>query len=83
MQKKIYLLSILISLFTLLSVNLIAEETDTKLSWPLEIESKDGYVTTLYQPQLESFEANVLEGRMAVTIKPPKKELIFGAVWLN
>lgn len=83
MQKKIYLLSILISLSTLLSVNLIAEETEAKLSWPIEIESKDGFVTTLYQPQLESFEANVLEGRMAVTIKPPKKEMIFGAVWFK
>ena len=55
-----------------------------KFSWPIEIESDEGnYITTLYQPQLESFEANILEGRMAVTIKPQEKEMIFGAVWFK
>lgn len=45
-----------------------------ELSWPLEIESDNGIVITLYQPQLESFEANMLEGRMAITIKPKAKK---------
>ncbi len=54
-----------------------------KLNWPIEIESKDGAITTLYQPQLESFKDNILEGRMALTIKPKDKELIFGAVWFK
>ncbi|MCD4729764.1 MAG: hypothetical protein K8R74_04125, partial [Bacteroidales bacterium] len=83
MQNKIPFLVILIALCTLSSVNLKADETESKYSWPIEIESDDGFVTTLYQPQLESFEANVLEGRMAVTIKPPEKEMIFGAVWFK
>ena len=60
-----------------------AQEDDNQLSWPIEIESDEGFITTLYQPQLESFEANILEGRMAVTIKPPEKEMIFGAVWFK
>ncbi|MCD4723429.1 MAG: sulfur globule family protein [Bacteroidales bacterium] len=60
-----------------------AQEDENQFSWPIEIESEGGFVTTLYQPQLESFEANVLEGRMAVTIKPPEKEMIFGAVWFK
>ncbi|MCK5078794.1 MAG: sulfur globule family protein [Bacteroidales bacterium] len=60
-----------------------AQEEENQLAWPIEIESEEGFVTTLYQPQLESFEANVLEGRMAVTIKPPEKEMIFGAVWFK
>jgi hypothetical protein len=60
-----------------------AQEDENQLSWPIEIESDEGFVTTLYQPQLESFEANILEGRMAVTIKPPEKEMIFGAVWFK
>ena len=60
-----------------------AQEDENQLAWPIEIESEDGFITTLYQPQLESFEANILEGRMAVTIKPPEKEMIFGAVWFK
>ena len=60
-----------------------AQEEAMQLAWPIEIESEDGLVTTLYQPQLESFEANILEGRMAVTIKPLEKEMIFGAVWFK
>ncbi len=59
------------------------KEAEHKYSWPLEIESKDGFVVTLYQPQLESFAGNVLEGRMAVTIKPKEKDMIFGAVWFK
>lgn len=83
MQNKTTILSLLLFVFLLGSTTSYADETDPKLSWPIEIESDDGFVTTLYQPQLESFEANILEGRMAVTIKPPKKEMIFGAVWFK
>ncbi len=54
-----------------------------KLSWPIEIESEKGIVTTLYQPQLESFQNDDLEGRMAMTIKVPEEEMIFGAIWFK
>jgi len=60
-----------------------SQEEKDQLSWPIEIESDSGYITTLYQPQLESFEADIIEGRMAVTIKPPAKEMIFGALWFK
>ena len=60
-----------------------AYQPDPKYAWPIEFESKDGFVTTLYQPQPESFKDNVLEGRMAVTIKPPYDDLIFGALWFK
>jgi len=83
MQNKTPFLAILILLITLTSISLQADDAESKFSWPIEIESDDGFVTTLYQPQLESFEANVLEGRMAVTIKPKEKEMIFGAVWFK
>ena len=52
-------------------------------SWPMEIEGKDGFVITLYQPQLETFIGNVLEGRMAVTILPEGKDMVFGAIWFK
>jgi len=80
------ILSLLIAIIILPSfsgVNLLAEESDPEFSWPKEIESDNGFVTTLYQPQLESFESNILEGRMAVTIKPPDQEMIFGALWFK
>ena len=77
------LLKLLLILLVLPNISLHAGETEPKLTWPIEIESESGHVTTMYQPQLESFEANILEGRMAVTIKPPEKEMIFGAVWFK
>ncbi|MCK5838735.1 MAG: sulfur globule family protein [Bacteroidales bacterium] len=83
MQNKITFLRALLFVLLLGNFTSHAGDTDKKLSWPIEIESEGGFVTTLYQPQLESFEANILEGRMAVTIKPKDKEMIFGAVWFN
>lgn len=59
-----------------------SQVVETEFNWPMEIES-NGFVTTLYQPQLETFEGNVLSGRMALTIKPKEKEMIFGAVWFK
>lgn len=81
MRRKIIVAVIAISL--LLEFNLKAIDGEPKFLWPIEIESDGGYVTTLYQPQLESFNSNIMEGRMAVTIKPDKGDLVFGAVWFN
>jgi hypothetical protein len=77
------LLSLLLTVFMLGCFSADDPETDLKLSWPLEIESKESIITTLYQPQLESFQNNDLEGRMAVTIKVPEEEMIFGALWFR
>ncbi len=59
------------------------QEVETAFSWPMELEGDKGFVTTLYQPQLESFNGNVLSGRMALTVKPPEEEMVFGAVWFH
>lgn len=67
----------------LINVNLYAEGDEPNLTWPIDIESKDGIVTTLYQPQIESFKNNLLEGRMAVTINPKDSDIIFGAIWFR
>ncbi len=83
MKNKIAILNLFLFVFLMGSITSYASETDPQYSWPIEIESDNDFVTTLYQPQLESFEANVLEGRMAVTIKPPEQEMIFGAVWFK
>lgn len=53
-----------------------------RLSWPREIQIED-ITVTLYQPQLESFEKDILEGRMALSVKPRKGDLVFGAIWFR
>ncbi len=76
---------ILLTICFILSVlnnGLHSQNDEMGKKWPIEIESK-GYVTTLYQPQLEAFKDNILEGRMAITIKPSDKDMIFGAVWFK
>ncbi len=83
MKNKLVILNLFLFVSLTGSFTSYASETDQQYSWPIEIESDNDFVTTLYQPQLESFEANVLEGRMAVTIKPPENEMIFGAVWFK
>ena len=60
-----------------------AQEIDQEFSWPQEIKTKQNQIITLYQPQLESFESDILEARMAVTIQIPDKEMIFGALWFR
>jgi hypothetical protein len=51
-----------------------------KLSWPRET-IIDGATVTLYQPQVESFNQDIIEGRMAVSVKSENSKLTFGAVW--
>lgn len=52
------------------------------LTWPREIKHKQ-YVFTLYQPQLESFDQNILTGRLALSVKGEQTDLIFGALWFE
>lgn len=62
-------------------INSIAQENYSDLTWPRELK-KEKATVTLYQPQLENFEGNKVDARMAVSIKA-KGDLIFGAVWLT
>jgi len=51
--------------------------------WPREIVVPEGEIV-LYQPQLESFQGNKLEGRAAVSVtRTGKAQPVFGAVWLS
>ncbi len=51
-------------------------------TWPRVIENPVGTVT-VYQPQIESFNDVTLQARAAVSVKPPKKDPVFGAVWFH
>ena len=78
-MKKIYF----IVLMALMSVHFAFAQNDTlKLKWPKEIE-RNGTVVILYQPQLESFKSNILKGRLALSVTPKGKEIVFGALWFE
>ena len=50
-------------------------------TWPKVIENPKGIIT-IYQPQPESLNGNIVEGRAAISVKPAKsKKPVFGAIW--
>ncbi|NOX64982.1 MAG: carbohydrate-binding family V/XII, partial [Chlorobi bacterium] len=59
-----------------------AQDDNEDLTWPREFTVKK-FLITVYQPQLESFKKNILEGRIAVSIKPEDKDILFCAAWFK
>jgi len=58
-------------------------EEPEPLSWPREVEGQNGLIT-VYQPQLESYDNNILQGRAAASVKDTDSgEPIFGAFWFK
>jgi hypothetical protein len=56
-------------------------ESPDDIGWPREITDPRGTVI-VYQPQLDSFKNNVLEGRSAVSVTlKDSNEPVFGAIW--
>ena len=53
-----------------------------ELTWPREIDAEKGTVT-IYQPQIDGYTANILEGRSAISYKPNDGEMSFGAFWFR
>ncbi|WP_163717796.1 DUF3300 domain-containing protein [Mangrovibacterium lignilyticum] len=70
------------ALFMVLCSFLYGESIDKQVHWPREIKEQK-YLITLYQPQLETLNDNILEGRMALSVKDKNDELIFGALWFK
>ena len=73
---------ILLALILLSSTALFSQNKEPELVWPREIKEKE-YTITLYQSQLESLDGNIMKGRMALSIKKEKEDIIFGALWFN
>jgi len=57
-------------------------QTEQDSEWPREIRN-NGIRMICYQPQLESYEDNILEGRMALSVEMYNDEPIFGAAWFS
>jgi hypothetical protein len=55
------------------------------LNWPQELEADNGSVVLIYQPQIEEFSGNSLEGRAAVSVKSAATNgvPVFGAIWFE
>ncbi|MDB4582687.1 hypothetical protein N9164_06015 [Draconibacterium sp.] len=73
--------NLFIFLFVVTSTFLFAQEKAPELSWPREIVQNE-YTITLYQAQLETLNKNILNGRMAISVKKGE-EIIFGALWFS
>ncbi len=67
---------------TVLSYLAIAQDSEPQ-EWPRVLTAKDGSEITLYQPQLDELEGNVIRGRMAISAKDADDKLVFGAVFLE
>ena len=73
---------VLLGLTLLLSLAILPAHAEDK-TWPREIETKIG-VLTIYQPQPEKFEDNILQGRAAVSLIPKEKTTpVFGCIWFT
>jgi len=55
-----------------------------ELGWPREVETKKGLVT-MYQPQIEEFDGDTIQGRAAVSVLATESEAgpVFGAFWFE
>ncbi len=61
---------------------LIVPAIQAQQQWPQTIEGKNGGKITLYQPQPESMNGNILNGRAAFSVRQkPTDDPVFGALW--
>jgi hypothetical protein len=74
---------ILLSLLAVLIVSCTAPaKAQTEKGWPMAIETEKGTVT-IYQPHVDAFGGNVLEGRAAASVTSDGGAPVFGAFWFE
>lgn len=81
LKIKTFCSCFLIFLFSLLfAPQLYSEELNT---WPRDVKVSSGAIT-IYQPQVESLEGNILKGRTAIAYHASGNDSpVFGAVWFT
>ena len=72
------------SFFTLLMTVPCVAQDEPENAWPREIEAASGVLVTVFQPQVDALEGDILKSRAAVMIRESDgAEPVFGAVWLE
>ncbi len=75
MNQKLFLLLISLSLF-------FVKNSNAQNLWPRDIVTEKGAIITLFQPQPETLNNNIMVGRTVVSVKVDKKsEPVFGVFW--
>ena len=76
-MKNFYLRLAIFSL-AIFSMGAVSAQED----WPKLINTADGSVIRIYQPQPESFAGNVFKFRSAISVQAPNQsEPVFGTFW--
>jgi hypothetical protein len=67
----------------ILCAGLMTSAHADEILWPQQIVADNGAIILVYQPQVENFTGNSLEGRAAVSVKTPSNNNVpvFGALW--
>src|ERR1700733_7602935 len=80
-MKTLYSLPLALLLLLGISSTTKAQQAQDD-SWPRTINTSDGSVLKIYEPDPESFSGNVLKTRAAVSlIEPGKTDPVFGTYW--
>lgn len=70
----------IVAVFTLMLLGLFNANA---IEWPQEVTAKEGNIV-VYQPQPESLDGNILQGRAAMSLELiDRDEPIFGAFWFS
>ena len=57
-----------------------AEKQETE--WPKKYNKEEAQIS-IYQPQINSLEGDVLDARAAISVKKKGEKMVFGAMWFN
>src|SRR5690606_11938405 len=81
-MDKLKLLILMAGIF--ISISGVKAQSDevTEMKWPREVTTKNG-VLTYYQPQIDSYKDNIIEGRCAISMQPENGDMLFGAFWFH
>ena len=82
MRKLAITPEIIVAMFIVLASASVSFAQKSDGQWPRVIENPKATIT-VYQPQIESFNDVTLDARAAVSVKSPKKDPVFGAVWFH
>lgn len=77
-MRSITTLAFIVS--TVLSNQLFSQATEPY--WPKQTQA-EGYIITLYEPEPEKFEHNILDARIAFNIWDQQHLPVFGAMWIS